>query len=99
MRAYVHEKQAGPLVEELTALARSVKVGNGMEGGAQIGPINNEPQFRRVIELVEGKTTKRTCVGDAPTAFSMRRHSPNTSPDTLPKKSPKPWRRPDRCRA
>ena len=35
------------------ALARSAKVGNGMDEGTQIGPINNEPQFKRVIELVE----------------------------------------------
>jgi acyl-CoA reductase-like NAD-dependent aldehyde dehydrogenase len=52
-RVYVHEKQHGALVEELASLARSAKVGNGMEEGTQIGPINNEPQFKRVIELVE----------------------------------------------
>jgi len=52
-RVYVHEKQYRPLVAELTALAKTVKVGNGLEEGTQLGPINNEPQFKRVIELVE----------------------------------------------
>ena len=32
---------------------KSVKVGNGLEEGAQLGPINNKPQFERVTELVE----------------------------------------------
>src|SRR5205085_4542516 len=52
-RVYVHEKQYRPLVAELTALAKTVKVGNGLEEGTQLGPINNEPQFKRVSELVE----------------------------------------------
>jgi len=52
-RVYVHEKQYKSVVAELTALAKSVKVGDGMEDGTQLGPINNEPQFKRVTELVE----------------------------------------------
>lgn len=51
-RVYVPEKLYAPLVEELAALARGVKVGNGMEDGTEMGPLNNEPQLRRVGELV-----------------------------------------------
>jgi acyl-CoA reductase-like NAD-dependent aldehyde dehydrogenase len=52
-RVYVPEKLRGPLVEELAALARSVKVGDGMQPGTQIGPLNNKMQFERVAELVD----------------------------------------------
>jgi len=52
-RVYVHERQRDALVTELATLARGVKVGNGLEEGTEIGPINNEPQFRRVGELVD----------------------------------------------
>jgi acyl-CoA reductase-like NAD-dependent aldehyde dehydrogenase len=67
-RVYVHEKQHGALVEELTALAKSVKVGDGMEEGTQIGPINNQPQFKRVIELVEDAKRRgaKVTTGGAP---------------------------------
>ncbi len=42
-----------PLVDALAAVARGVKVGDGLEQGTQLGPINNKPQFERVRELVE----------------------------------------------
>ncbi|HEY1822546.1 MAG TPA: aldehyde dehydrogenase family protein, partial [Trebonia sp.] len=34
------------------AKARSVKVGNGLDEGTELGPINNKPQFERVKGLV-----------------------------------------------
>lgn len=52
-RLYVAEAIYQPLVEELANVARSVKVGSGLEAGTQLGPINNRPQFQRVRELVE----------------------------------------------
>jgi acyl-CoA reductase-like NAD-dependent aldehyde dehydrogenase len=52
-RVYVPEALYQPLVAELAELARGVQVGNGMEDGTQMGPLNNEPQLRRVGELVE----------------------------------------------
>ena len=51
-RVYVPEKLYDPIVNELASLAKGVKVGNGMEDGTQIGPLNNKPQFERVKELV-----------------------------------------------
>jgi acyl-CoA reductase-like NAD-dependent aldehyde dehydrogenase len=52
-RLYVHERIAEELVEALADIARSIKVGDGMEPDTQLGPINNRPQYERVIGLVE----------------------------------------------
>jgi acyl-CoA reductase-like NAD-dependent aldehyde dehydrogenase len=52
-RVYVPEQMYAPMLEMLGELAKGVKVGNGLEPGTQLGPINNRPQFERVTELVE----------------------------------------------
>jgi acyl-CoA reductase-like NAD-dependent aldehyde dehydrogenase len=52
-RVYVPESLYGAVVNELSEIARGVKVGNGLEAGMQLGPLNNKPQFDRVSELVE----------------------------------------------
>jgi len=52
-RLYVEEEIYQPIVDELAAVARRVKVGNGLEAGTELGPVNNKPQFQRVRELVE----------------------------------------------
>jgi aldehyde dehydrogenase (NAD+) len=51
-RMYVHKDIYEPLKAALVAYARTVKVGDGSEQGTQIGPINNEAQYRRVLELI-----------------------------------------------
>src|SRR5208282_1845811 len=52
-RVYVPQSMYAPMLEKLGELAKGAKVGNGLEAGTQIGPINNKPQFERVTELVE----------------------------------------------
>lgn len=52
-RMYVHRDVYEPLKEALVAYARTVKVGDGAQQGVQIGPINNRPQYERVLELIE----------------------------------------------
>jgi acyl-CoA reductase-like NAD-dependent aldehyde dehydrogenase len=52
-RLYVPEAMEAPVVEALADLARSVKLGDGMEPGTELGPVNNKPQYDRVLELVE----------------------------------------------
>jgi acyl-CoA reductase-like NAD-dependent aldehyde dehydrogenase len=52
-RLYVHESIYRPLVQELAERAKAVKLGDGLEPDVQLGPVNNQPQFRRVIELVD----------------------------------------------
>ena len=51
-RMYVHEDVYEPLKEALVAYARTVKVGDGSEQGNRLGPINNRPQYERVLDLV-----------------------------------------------
>ena len=57
-RMYVHEDIYEPLKDALVAYAKTVKVGDGSEQGTQIGPINNEAQYRRVLELIEDAKDK-----------------------------------------
>ena len=51
-RMYVHKDIYEPLRDALVAYARTVKVGDGAEQGTQIGPINNRPQYDRVLDLI-----------------------------------------------
>lgn len=51
-RLYVHDSILEPLVKELKALAESVKVGDGLLPGTQLGPLNNAAQLKRVKALV-----------------------------------------------
>jgi acyl-CoA reductase-like NAD-dependent aldehyde dehydrogenase len=52
-RLYVPEAMYSEVVDGLAAVARSVRVGNGMTEGTQIGPLSTEPQVERVDELVD----------------------------------------------
>jgi acyl-CoA reductase-like NAD-dependent aldehyde dehydrogenase len=51
-RVYVPEAMYDEVVEGLAAHAKAIKVGDGTEPDSKLGPINNEPQFERVKELV-----------------------------------------------
>lgn len=51
-RMYVHKDVYEPLRDALVAYARTVKIGDGAEQGTQIGPINNRPQYERVLDLI-----------------------------------------------
>lgn len=51
-RLYVHERVYRPLVQALTELARSVRVGDGLDPASELGPVSTEPQLKRVQELV-----------------------------------------------
>jgi acyl-CoA reductase-like NAD-dependent aldehyde dehydrogenase len=51
-RVYVPESMYDEVVEGLAAHAKAIKVGDGTEPDSKLGPINNEPQFERVKELV-----------------------------------------------
>jgi acyl-CoA reductase-like NAD-dependent aldehyde dehydrogenase len=68
-RLYVHEKDLDATVAALTGFAANIKTGDGMEEDSVLGPLQNERQFKRVIELVEdAKANGGTCVtGGEPT--------------------------------
>jgi len=51
-RLYVHESLALELVRRFKEKAGALNVGNGLDAGVQMGPINNERQLRRVDGLV-----------------------------------------------
>lgn len=51
-RMYVHKDIYEPLKAALAAYAKTVKIGDGAEQGTQIGPINNKPQYDRVLDLI-----------------------------------------------
>ena len=51
-RVYVPENLYSSVVAELQEIAKTVKVGNGLEAGTQLGPLNNKMQYDRVNELV-----------------------------------------------
>ena len=52
-RVYVPDSLYEPMVAHLAEMAQGVKVGNGLDEDSQLGPVNNQPQFERVQELVE----------------------------------------------
>jgi acyl-CoA reductase-like NAD-dependent aldehyde dehydrogenase len=52
-RVYVPRHLHDDLVEVFVALAASKKVGDGFEDGVDLGPLNNAPQLKRIIELVD----------------------------------------------
>jgi acyl-CoA reductase-like NAD-dependent aldehyde dehydrogenase len=62
-RLYVHENDLDATAEALAGFAANIPMGDGMEEGSLLGPLQNERQFKRVIELVEdAKANGGTCV-------------------------------------
>ena len=57
-RLYVHERIYEPFCQELAKIARSVKVGDGMDPEVRIGPIQNKMQYEKVLGFLED--TKRS---------------------------------------
>jgi acyl-CoA reductase-like NAD-dependent aldehyde dehydrogenase len=52
-RLYVHEQIYDRVLAALVEYARNVVVGDGAEAGTQLGPIQNEPQYRKVLEYLD----------------------------------------------
>lgn len=52
-RLYIHEDVYDALRDKLHEIARRAVVGDGAQQGSQYGPIQNEPQYRRVLALME----------------------------------------------
>ena len=47
-RTYVHADVYDALRDELLSIARTMKIGNGLDTGVNIGPLQNEMQFKKV---------------------------------------------------
>jgi acyl-CoA reductase-like NAD-dependent aldehyde dehydrogenase len=52
-RIYVHESVLGELTDALVARAERTVVGDGADPATELGPLQNEPQLRRVTAIVE----------------------------------------------
>lgn len=52
-RLYVHEAVYDDVLRELVAFARTQKIGNGAEPDTSLGPIQNEPQYRKLSEYFD----------------------------------------------
>ena len=52
-RLYVHEDIYDEMCDELATLANETVIGNGLEQGTKLGPLNNKMQFDKVKELIE----------------------------------------------
>lgn len=52
-RLYVHESIYDDMCSELANLAENAIVGDGLQQGTQLGPLQNKAQFERVKELIE----------------------------------------------
>ena len=52
-RLYVPESLHDAVVAELKALAEAMPMGNGMDAGIAMGPIQNRMQYDKVVSLVE----------------------------------------------
>jgi acyl-CoA reductase-like NAD-dependent aldehyde dehydrogenase len=52
-RVLVHESAIDRLGSALARLANQAKVGDGFEPGVELGPVQNRPQFERVLGLID----------------------------------------------
>lgn len=52
-RLYVHERIHPDVCDELANLCRSARIGDGFEEGVDLGPLQNEVQYRFVLELLD----------------------------------------------
>jgi aldehyde dehydrogenase (NAD+) len=55
---YIHEDIYEPLSAAITEYAKTVKVGDGSEQGSQIGPVQNDRQYKRVLDLIQDAKDK-----------------------------------------
>jgi acyl-CoA reductase-like NAD-dependent aldehyde dehydrogenase len=61
-RLYVHESLYDAVCDELGRLARTTVVGDGLEPGTEMGPIQNQVQFERVKGFLEDARQNGTIV-------------------------------------
>jgi phenylacetaldehyde dehydrogenase len=62
-RLYVQQARFEEVVDGVAAIAKSIKMGPGMEPGTQMGPLVSEEQFRRVSGFLEsGKSEGATAL-------------------------------------
>jgi succinate-semialdehyde dehydrogenase/glutarate-semialdehyde dehydrogenase len=71
-RFLVHQAVAKPFLDKMTAIARAVKVGDGLHEGVQMGPLATSRQRERTVRLVdEARSSGATiaCGGSGPSGL------------------------------
>ncbi len=63
-RFYVHEKVHDEFAKKLTGKMQSLKMGNGLDDGINLGPLVNKEGRDKVIELVDDAVSKRRQAAD-----------------------------------
>src|SRR5262245_5010218 len=61
-RLYVHDSLYDAVCDELGRLARATVVGDGLEEGTQMGPIQNQAQFEKVKEFLKDARQNGTII-------------------------------------
>jgi acyl-CoA reductase-like NAD-dependent aldehyde dehydrogenase len=65
-RAYVHESIYDEMCDELAKLAKAAVVGDGLQQGVNLGPLQNKTQFEKVLGYIESaKTDGKIIAGGA----------------------------------
>ncbi len=68
-RVYVHDSMYDALCAELAKLAESAVVGNGLDAGTQLGPLQNKAQFEKVQGFIaEARERGNVIAGGKPVA-------------------------------
>lgn len=52
-RLFVHEAVAGPFLQKLKQRIGELKVGNGLDAGVEMGPLNSPAQRERIVQIVD----------------------------------------------
>ncbi len=52
-RLYIHRDVYEPLKQALAAYAGTVRMGPGTEAGVRLGPVQNRPQYDRILDLLD----------------------------------------------
>ena len=67
-RLYVHDSIYDEVVDELAAIANDTIIGDGLEQGTKLGPLQNKMQYEKVKELIESARQDGNIVagGDVP---------------------------------
>ena len=61
-RAYVHEDIYDDVCNELAAIAKSKKIGDGAEEGVELGPLQNKAQYEKVQAIIADAAEKGTII-------------------------------------
>jgi len=63
-RLYVHESIYDEMCSELAAIADKAAVGNGLEQGIELGPLQNKMQFEKIKEIIKDAQSHGTLLNN-----------------------------------